>query len=342
MRNTSDAVHGAQCAETRSTLIPLQEVGDRGISYHANDFPKESFKIVVVDDSPVYRKLVEGVLAQERYAVSFAKNGHEALKALTEQRPALVITDWEMPDISGLELCQKIRDEHESYTYVILLTGNSEKDRVIEGLAAGADDYLTKPFHSGELLARVAVGRRMVELHWQVREKNRQLRELALTDSLTGLPNRRALEEWGRRALNGAARHRYPFWIVLADLDHFKLVNDNYGHESGDVVLKKFADLFRRHTRSSNICGRIGGEEFVTVLTHVDEAGVQIAMERFRQQLQEEQFPHDGNVIRMTASFGIAGFQGERAPTFEELLRNADAALYEAKRKGRNRLEFAP
>lgn len=338
----SNTVQAAQHSETPSTLFPLQEAGDHAISRLADDLPAESFKIVVVDDSPVYRKLVEGVLAEERYTVSFAKNGSEALKALTEQRPSLVITDWEMPDISGLELCRKIRAEHNSYTYVILLTSNSEKDRVIEGLAAGADDYLTKPFHSGELLARVAVGRRMVELHWEIQQKNRQLRELALTDSLTGLPNRRALDEWSRRVLKGAARHGFPFWIVLADLDHFKLVNDSYGHESGDVVLKRFADLLRRHTRSSNICGRIGGEEFITVMTHVDEPGVQIAMERFRQQLEAESFSLQGNVVKITASFGVAGFEGERAPTLEELLRNADAALYEAKRKGRNRIEFAP
>jgi two-component system cell cycle response regulator len=338
----SNALDGVQFIQTTSTVFPLQESRAHEGSRPVEDLAAEPFKIVVVDDSPVYRKLVEGVLAQERYTVFFAKNGREALETLGAQRPALVITDWEMPDISGIDLCKKIRDEQGSYTYVILLTSNAEKDRVIEGLAAGADDYLTKPFHSGELLARIAVGRRMVELHRQIQTKNLQLRELALTDSLTGLPNRRALEEWARRALKGAARHGFPLWIVLADLDHFKCVNDNYGHQGGDVILKRFSDLLRRHTRSSNICGRIGGEEFVSVLTHVEEPGVQIAVERFRQQLEAERFSFQGNVIRITASFGIAGFQGERAPTLDELLRNADAALYEAKRKGRNRLEFAP
>lgn len=337
-----NALQAARCPEVGSRPLGREEPCAGKSSYQIEDSPG-TFNVVVVDDSPIYRKLVEGVLAKEQYSVRSVKNGREALRVLTEHRPALVITDWEMPDISGLELCRTIRDQQQdSYTYVIVLTGNAEKNHVIQGLASGADDYLTKPFHNGELLARVAVGRRMVELHRQVQEKNRQLRDLALTDSLTGLPNRRALEEWTPRTLKGAARHGFPLWVVLVDLDHFKRVNDNYGHEGGDIVLRSFADLLRRHTRSSNICGRIGGEEFVTVLTHIDESGVQVAIDRVRKQLENEQFFFQGNVIKITASFGIAGFQGQNAPTLDELLRNADAALYEAKRNGRNRIEFAP
>jgi two-component system cell cycle response regulator len=164
-----------------------------------------------------------------------------------------------MPGITGIELCAQIRGNRNSYTYIILLTSNAHKDHIISGLAAGADDYLTKPFHSGELLARVAVGRRIVELHREIQAKNRLLEELALTDPLTVLPNRRAVEEWAMRQLSGAARHGFPFWVVMADLDAFKSVNDTYGHEAGDVVLKKFADVLKANTRTSNMCGRIGG-----------------------------------------------------------------------------------
>src|SRR6266542_4327063 len=197
----------------------------------------QEFKILVADDSLLYRKLVEETLAHEQYAVCFAKTGREASDLLEEDRPALVITDWEMPDITGIELCGHIRRDGASYTYIILLTSNADKDQIIRGLAAGADDYLTKPFHSGELLARVAVGRRIVELHREIQTKNRLLEELALTDSLTGLANRRAIEDWAVRQLNGAARHGFPFWVVMADLDSFKTVNDAYGHEAGDIVL---------------------------------------------------------------------------------------------------------
>jgi two-component system, cell cycle response regulator len=148
-----------------------------------------------------------------------------------------------MLDISGIELCQRIRrDFQQFYAYIILLTSNTEKEKVIEGLAAGADDYLTKPFHPGELLARVGVGCRIVELHHQLQVKNRLLEELALTDALTGLPNRRAIDEWASRQLSAAARHNFPIWVVMADLDHFKKINDTHGHEAGDTVLKSFDD----------------------------------------------------------------------------------------------------
>ena len=301
----------------------------------------QEFKILVADDSRLYRKLVEETLAQEQYAVCLAKNGREASNLLAEHRPALVITDWEMPDVTGIELCGLIRSDQGSYTYIILLTSNTDKDQIIRGLAAGADDYLTKPFHSGELLARVAVGRRIVELHREIQGKNRLLEELALTDLLTGLPNRRAIEAWAVRQLSGAARHGFPFWVVMADLDSFKSVNDTYGHEAGDVVLKKFADLLRANTRASNICGRIGGEEFVVVLTHVQKPNIQIVVDRIRHQLEAQEFTFGGRKLGVTASFGISGFQGGEAPKFDQLIREADAALYTAKRAGRNRLEFA-
>ncbi len=278
---------------------------------------------------------------QEKYVVSFAKNGREAIALFEEHQPTLVITDWEMPDITGIELCGQLRSHDGPYTYIILLTSNTEKDQIVRGLSAGADDYLTKPFHPGELLARVAVGRRIVKLHREIQEKNCQLEELALTDSLTGLSNRRAIEDYAVRQLSGAARHGFPFWIVMADLDSFKNVNDTYGHGAGDTVLKAFADVLRKNTRASNICGRIGGEEFVVVLTHIEESKVQLVVERIRQQFEAEQFSFGGDPFAVTASFGISGFQDDGAPSFADLLREADAALYAAKRAGRNRYEFA-
>jgi two-component system chemotaxis response regulator CheY len=300
-----------------------------------------TFNVVVADDSALQRKLVEGALAEGPYRVFFARNGREALTLVADCRPAILITDWDMPDLTGIELCGEIRRDEDSYTYVILLTSNTQKDQIVRGLAAGADDYLTKPFHSGELLARVAVGRRIAELHRQIQAKNRLLQQLALTDPLTGLPNRRAVEEWAIRSLKGAARHGFAFWVAMADLDRFKSINDTYGHEAGDVVLKRFAELIRANTRASNICGRIGGEEFVIVLTHGDGSDAVTAIDRIRRRFETEVFAFQGVMVRVSASFGIAGFQGSQPPELSQLFREADAALYIAKRSGRNRIEIA-
>lgn len=305
-------------------------------------FSKESipFKIVVADDSAIYRKLLQNTLASKGYEILVARDGREALGLVGLHNPAVVITDWEMPDVTGLELCKRIRKTFNSFTYIILLTGNNHKDQIIEGLQTGADDYLTKPFHVGELLARVAVGQRLADLHREIQSKNKLLEELSLTDPLTGLPNRRALEEWAPRELRAAARHDFPFWVTLIDIDRFKSVNDTYGHAAGDLVIKIFATILKRHTRASNICARIGGEEFVFALSHVDQAGVLTAVERLRNGLAQERFIFAPS-IEITASFGVAGFHSKATIEFEKLLQRADAALYAAKNGGRNRIEFA-
>jgi len=301
------------------------------------------FSVLVADDSPVYRKLVEHALAEDSCSVSFASSGHQAIEILEREHPDLVVTDWMMPDLTGIELCQRIRTNAESsYTYVIILTSNAEKENVVKGLSAGADDYLTKPFDRNELLARVHVGRRLIDLHRQIEAKNKLLEELALTDPLTGLPNRRAIEDWSARQLSGAARHGFPIWVVLMDLDHFKNVNDTYGHDAGDTVLKKFGEVLRANTRLSDISGRIGGEEFLLVLTHADQSSVAVVLGRIRQQLAAERFECNGSAINVTASFGVAGFSGKKAPEFKQLLKQADAALYRAKDLGRNRVELEP
>jgi len=307
---------------------------------------KDRLKVLVADDSAVYRKLVEQAFADANYLLLVARSGQEAIDLMSEHFPAIVITDWVMPDLTGIELCQRIRAGSQNpYTYVIILTSVSEKENVVKGLAAGADDYLTKPFHPEELLARVEVGRRLVELHRQVGAKNRLLEELALTDSLTCLPNRRAIDEWASRQLSGAARHGFPFWVVMADLDNFKSVNDSSGHDAGDKVLKRFAEILKTNSRRSNICGRIGGEEFLFILTHADKENVVSVVERVRRQFEEQDFFFGNRVVKVTASFGISGFQGEQGllpPDFSSLLSQADLALYTAKHRGRNRVEFAP
>jgi two-component system, cell cycle response regulator len=301
----------------------------------------QPFTVLAVDDSAISRKLVEHSLSGAGYSVLLAKNGREALDLFAQHRPAVVVTDWSMPDIGGLEICRCIRrDFQDFHSHLILLTGNTDKEQVVEGLAAGADDYLTKPFHSGELVARVEVGRRIVALHREIQTKNRLLEEMALTDALTGLPNRRAVDVWASRQLSAAARHGFPFWAVMADLDLFKGVNDTYGHDAGDTVLKTFAEILKTHTRQSDICARLGGEEFLVMMTHADKEGTKIAVERVRKQFENTKFTFGDRTLAATASFGIAGFHGTKPPDWNALVVCADAVLYTAKHKGRNRIEF--
>jgi diguanylate cyclase (GGDEF)-like protein len=303
----------------------------------------DDFKVLVADDSAIYRKLVGHALAEKNWQVLFAQSGSEAMEIYAKHRPALVITDRMMPDFSGLELCESIRQYFkETYTYIIIVTGMTEKHEIINGLTAGADDYLTKPFDAGELLARASVGHRVIDLHRQIEAKNQLLEELALTDPLTALPNRRAIEEWSSRQLSGATRYDFSFWIVAIDLDYFKSINDTYGHEAGDAVLKKVADILRKNCRKCEICGRVGGEEFLMSLSHITVENVKMVVNRVRTEIEGTKFNFGGKEVTVTASFGAAGFQGQARPELRQIIADADAALYSAKRLGRNRLEFAP
>lgn len=304
--------------------------------------PRQSLQVLAVDDSAIYRRLVEHALASEAYTLLLAKSGREALDLYAKHSPSIVITDWMMPDFSGLELCERIRgDRQRGYTYIILLTSMTEKDSIVKGLAAGADDYLTKPFDPGELLARIGVGRRIIALHQQIEAKNRELEETARTDPLTGLPNRRAIEEWATKQIKGAARHGFPVWVVIADLDFFKKINDTYGHEAGDTVLRTFGQVMKDNSRSSDVCGRLGGEEFAYILTHVTREDIAATIERLRGYFEEQEFTFGGEKVKVTASFGVAGFEGQEEPDFASLAREADKALYAAKRAGRNQVCIA-
>jgi len=300
------------------------------------------FHVLVVDDSAVQRKLFEQALSPEICSVDMASNGREAMEVFEREHPALIITDCLMPDVTGVQLCRQIRTAQSSYTYIIMVTSITEKENIVRGLAAGADDYLTKPFHSEELLARVQVGRRLIDLQRQLEAKNRLLEQLALTDALTGLPNRRAIEGWSEHQLHASARHGFSFWVVMIDLDNFKSVNDTYGHATGDLVLKKFAEILKEHTRSSDISGRIGGEEFLHILTHAAPASVPVVVERTRARFAAHKFSFGGSDITLTASFGAVGFCGGPVPAFADLVSRADRALYRAKHQGRNRIEIEP
>jgi two-component system, cell cycle response regulator len=302
---------------------------------------EQNLQVLVVDDSAVYRKLVSDILYYQPYTVHVAKSGREALDLFAEQSPSIVITDWMMPDLSGLDLCSKIRHTTQgTYTYIILFTSMSEKDSVVKGLAGGADDYLTKPCDPDELQARIGVGRRIVELYRQIEAKNHQLEESTRTDLLTGLPNHLAVKEWGSWQLKAAARHGFPTWVVLADIDSFETINSAFGREAGDAVLQQFAQVLRDNSQSSDICGRVADDEFICMLTHVPEPHVAMTVERYRRCFEEHKFTFDGQTVMLTASFGAVLYKPAEIQDFATLVRKADKALYSAKQAGGNQIRM--
>ena len=302
----------------------------------------QDLQILVVDDSPVYRKLIADTLYYGPYSLLLAQSGTEALDLFAKHSPAIVLTDWMMPDLTGLELCQRIRSDSQSaYTYVILLTSMSEKDSVVKGLDSGADDYLTKPFDPAELQARLGVGRRIVQLHRQIEAKNRQLEDAVRIDPLTGLPNHRAIQEWATWQLKGAALHGYQMWVMLADVDSFAKINETYGQEAGDTVLKEFTKILKENARASDICGRVADDEFISILTHVSPGEIEAVIDKYRQLLEDHKFDFGGRQETVTASFGVVGFSGMEPPDISSLVRDADRALFAARQAGGNRIGIA-
>jgi two-component system cell cycle response regulator len=298
-------------------------------------------RILIAEDSPLCQKLVETALTNQPYEVRFAASGQEALTLFEADRPDILIADWMMPPPSGLELCREVRKQTGGYTYIILMTSKSEKENLIEGLDAGADDYVTKPFDAGELLARIRVGCRIIQMSRDIENRNTELEEAVRTDHLTGLPNRKAVEEFASKQLEAARRHGFPLWVVVADLDKFKLVNDTHGHSAGDDAIKRFADLLKANTRSADMSGRLGGDEFVLVISHGEKKAILQTIDRLRADFAGEPFNSNGPGIQVTASFGIAGFQASSDKTLADLLIRADKALYSAKSAGRNQVVAA-
>ena len=293
----------------------------------------QEIRVLVVDDSPISRKLLEHTLAEARYTLSFAKDGADALRLFAERPPDLVIADWELPDIPGPELCRIVRTKFDgAYTYLMLLTSNSDKKSIAEGLAAGADDYLTKPFDAGELRARIGVGQRVIEMHREIEAKTKALSLDARTDPLTGLANRRAVEEWSVKQISGAVRHGYPIWVVLADLDSYKPATDLFGHAAGDAMLQAFGEIIKKNTRVSDMCGHMGGDQFIFVISHVSRENMNLVLNRLRDKIANYDFSFHDVALPLFANFGLAGSEGGERLELRTMLQQADGALLEAKR----------
>jgi diguanylate cyclase (GGDEF)-like protein len=301
-------------------------------------------RILVAEDSQTSRRLLKVHLMAKGHEVVEAEDGLTAWEAWRRERFRMVITDWMMPNLAGPDLIQRIRSEpQQGYTYTIIVTALDEKSHVVEGLEAGADDYLSKPFHSEELMARVAIGERILQLEDHLREARQQMEFLAMHDSLTGLLNRRAIQEQAEAELKRAARASSLVSVLLIDLDHFKSVNDCYGHAIGDQALRMFAEILVECIRSYDQAGRWGGEEFLCVLPGTTLNDARVVAERVRVAVADATLPlPEGSDLKMTVSIGVAGASGASGMiVLDKLIQAADSAMYRAKDEGRNRICLA-
>jgi diguanylate cyclase (GGDEF)-like protein len=299
-------------------------------------------RILLAEDDAVSRRLLQAVLQQWGYEVVVARDGAEAWAVLCEpDPPSLAILDWVMPVLDGIDVCRRLRaDADRPYVYTILLTGRSETSDVVEGLSAGADDYVRKPFDSNELRVRLRAGRRIIELQSVLLDAQRILEDRASHDPLTGLENRTQALEALDRELVRSKREGGVVTVLMADLDHFKDVNDGFGHMAGDAVLRESGRRMRATLRPYDIIGRYGGEEFVVVLPGCDAASVRGLADRVRASIGDEPVDTSEGVVRVTISIGTAT-SAIVGTTRDELIRAADAALYRAKADGRDRVAHA-
>jgi two-component system, cell cycle response regulator len=299
-------------------------------------------KVLVADDEAVSRKLLENTLRRWEYEVVTARDGLEAQRILQgPDAPKLAILDWLMPGLDGVQICREIRSQQsEPYTYILLLTGKNAKCDVIEGLDAGADDYVIKPFDSQELQVRLRTGKRILYLQEQLIAARETLRDQATHDSLTGLWNRAATLELLMNELARQKRHGGPIGVALVDLDAFKQINDVHGHLLGDEVLRAAAAAMKSSTRHYDVVGRFGGEEFIIVLSGCDKINALSHAERVRTAIEQISVDTAHGSVGLTASLGVTVARPEQNIDACGLIRAADLALYEAKHNGRNGVEF--
>ena len=303
-------------------------------------------EVLIAEDDPISRRVLESCLRKWNYRVTVLENGLDAWSVLQQKdAPQMVILDWMMPGLEGTELCRRVRSQQGGrYKYLLLLTAKGRKEDIVAGLEAGADDYLTKPFDVNELRARMRTGQRILELQDALLRVQTELLFQSAHDHLTGLWNHGAITSLLQRETQRSSRTGRPLGLIMADLDHFKLINDSYGHQTGDAVLREVAGRMVVSVRNYDYVGRYGGEEFLIVLTECTTSDLIATAERMRVCVSESPIETEVGPIPVTVSIGLAARAANAAVqlTGEDLLRVADTALYRAKTNGRNRVESAP
>ena len=300
-------------------------------------------RILIAEDDPISRSLLELYLDQEGYTYVSAQNGREALDLYNAEPFPIVITDWLMPEMDGTALCRAIRSQsRDYYTFLILLTAQNSPKAIVEGLEAGADDYIVKPINRAELRVRLKGCQRILDLEHSLKQSLAEIRELSIRDPLTGAFNRSYLDQQLEHEIQRAYRYRHPLSLVLCDLDHFKLINDTYGHQAGDAVLQRCVRNITASIRHHiDWVARYGGEEFIIALPETDAAGCLVVAERMRERIAFSPDDTENSPLKISASFGtvtlVPDAQALRTSA-ADLIQRADICMYRAKLSGRNRV----
>lgn len=296
-------------------------------------------RILVVDDDPNNLRLVAETLDGLGYALETATDGVQAIERVRESAPDLLILDVMMPKMNGLEVCRIVKSlSADAFIPIILVTVKGDVDSKVTGLKLGADDYLAKPYNPLELRARVASMLRIKALQDKINSKRRELEALSMTDDLTGLYNHRAMQQRLKDEFMRAQRYNDPLSLLMIDVDHFKKVNDRYGHLFGDYVLSELAQVLGTCVREIDLLARYGGEEFLVILPQTHFSGSLAVAERIWRTVAKHDF-HDNNITHpITVSVGISFYPNKNVSTVDQLVAFADQALYQAKREGRNRI----
>jgi diguanylate cyclase (GGDEF)-like protein len=298
-------------------------------------------RILIAEDDPTSRTILEAILIKWGYDPVVTNDGSAAWDVLQKPgAPNLVALDWNMPGMTGLEVCCRVREKGTSNPpYIILLTARGEKADIVEGLEAGANDYVLKPYDGDELRARIRVGQRMVELQTQLNSARDALFHEATHDSLTGVFNRRAIYEALNREFARSKRSEVPFSIGLVDLDHFKRINDTYGHQAGDEVLCAVVKILQSNLREYDCIGRYGGEEFLIVAPGSPGTKAEGLYDRLCDTIASKAVFTNSGAAGISVSIGVAG--GANQKTSDSIILSADSALYRAKGEGRNRVVYS-